>query len=214
MRWLSHFAICRQKMYEFLSGKIVRKSPTHLVLQVGGIGFELMTPLSTFHNLGKPGEEARLLTHFHVREDHHQLFGFATEEERNIFRLLLTVTGIGPKMALAVLSGIGPAELRRAIVEGSLPTLTGISGIGRKTAERLIVELREKILLLEPAAEAAVTAARTPADERLIEDSLEALISLGYRRNDARRAVQKVLSEKRGQSYSVEDLIRASLKYI
>jgi Holliday junction DNA helicase RuvA len=200
-------------MYEYLSGKIVRKSPTHLVLEVGGIGFELSIPISTFHSLAKVGEEARIMTHFLVREDNHQLYGFGTDEERSIFRLLLSVTGIGPKMALAVLSGIGTSELRKAIVEGSLPTLTAISGIGRKTAERLIVELREKILLLEPKAQAAVLA-RSPIDERLIEDSLQALISLGYRRNDARRAVQKVLSEKDGGSYSVEDLIRASLKYI
>lgn len=200
-------------MYEFLSGKIVRKDPTHLVLEVGDIGFELTIPLSTFHSLGKVGEEVRVLTHLLVREDAHQLCGFSTEEERNLFRLLISVNGIGPKMALTVLSGIGAAEFRKAIVEGSLTVLTAISGIGRKTAERLIVELREKVLLLEPRLEAAVLA-RTPVEERLVEDSLQALISLGYRRGDAKRAVQKVLTEKGRDSYSVEDLIRASLKYI
>ena len=213
MRWPSRFAICKRKMYEFLSGKIVRKSPTHLVLEVNGIGFELMVPLSTFHSLGKAGEEARILTHFVVREDHQQLFGFQTEEERGLFRLLLSVNGIGPKMALAVLSGIGPAEFRRAVVEGALATLTGISGIGRKTAERLIVELREKVLLLEPKGESAAPA-HAAVDGRLIEDSLQALVSLGYRPNDAKRALQKVLAEKATGTYSVEDLIRASLKYI
>ena len=200
-------------MYEFLSGKMVRKNPTHVVLDVNGIGFELSVPVSTFHALGKAGEDVTVLTHFLVREDHHQLFGFATSEERNLFRLLLSVTGIGPKMALAVLSGIGTSELRKAIVDGSLATLTAISGIGRKTAERLIVELREKILLLEPKA-GTPASGRTAVDERLVEDSLQALLSLGYRRNDARRALQKVLTEKTVPSYSVEDLIRASLKYI
>jgi Holliday junction DNA helicase RuvA len=200
-------------MYEFLSGKIVRKDPTRLVLEVGGMGFELSIPVSTFHSLGKPGETVRVVTHFLVREDNHQLFGFATEEERAIFRLLLSVTGIGPKLSLAILSGIGTYELRKAIVEGSLPTLTAISGIGRKTAERLIVELREKILLLEPKSEAAVTVPST-VDNRLIEDSLQALVSLGYRRADANRALQKVLSERADPSFSIEDLIRASLKYI
>ena len=200
-------------MYEFLSGKIIRKDPTRLVLEVGGIGFELLIPLSTFHSLGRPGEEARLLTHFLVREDVQQLFGFKTEEERSLFRLLLSVTGIGPKMALAILSGIGIGELRKAIIEGSIPTLTAVSGIGRKTAERLVVELREKILLLEPARESAFLNASS-VDQRLVEDSLQALISLGYRRPEAKQAVQKVLAEDNKNALSVEDLIRASLKYI
>ena len=200
-------------MYDFLSGKIVRKNPTQLVLEVGGIGFELSIPLSTYHALGKTGEEERVVTHFLVREDNQQLYGFKTEEERSLFRLLLSVTGIGPKLALAILSGIGTAELRKAIVEGSIPMLTAVSGIGRKTAERLIIELREKILLLEPRAEAGLSAPAF-ADHRLIEDSLAALVSLGYRRPDANRALQKVLAEKTKNSFSVEDLIRASLKYI
>jgi Holliday junction DNA helicase RuvA len=201
-------------MYDFLAGKIVRKGPTHLILDVGGVGYELAVPLSTYHALGRPGEETRVLTHFLVREDNHQLFGFATEEERSLFRLLLSVTGIGPKMSLAILSGIGIAELRKAIVEGSVPTLTAISGIGRKTAERLIVELREKIVLLEPKPDAAALPGRKGTDDRLIEDSVQALISLGYKRPDAKRALQKVLSEKDPRMFSVEDLIRASLKYI
>jgi len=200
-------------MYEFLSGRIVRKEPTRLVLEVGGVGYELAIPLSTFHSLGVPGEEARILTHFLVREDSQQLFGFKTEEERTLFRLLLSVTGIGPKLSLAILSGIGTSELRKAIVEGSVPALTAISGIGRKTAERLIVELREKILLLEPKPEAAVSI-RVPGEDRLVEDSLQALMSLGYRVPEAKRALQKVLSERTSPSFSVEDLIRASLKYI
>lgn len=212
MRWPSPFVIFTRKMYEYLSGKIIRKDPTRLVLEVGGIGFELAIPVSTFHQLEKTGEEIKVFTHFLVREDNQQLFGFKTEEERSFFRLLLSVTGIGPKLGLAILSGIGTAELRKAIVEGSLPTLTSISGIGRKTAERLVVELREKILLLEPQTEAASN--RVPIEERLVEDSLQALISLGYRRADAKRALQKVLAEKDRDSFSVEDLIRASLKYI
>ncbi|MBI4115476.1 MAG: Holliday junction branch migration protein RuvA [Candidatus Omnitrophica bacterium] len=202
-------------MYEFLSGKIIQKNPTRLVLEVGGIGFDLAIPLSTSHLLGKAGEEARVLTHFVVREDSQQLFGFATEEERIFFRLLLSVTGIGPKVALTVLSGIGVSELRKAIIDGSIPTLTAISGIGRKTAERLIVELREKILLLEPRGEKdRDIPTRLQIDNRMFEDSVQALISLGYRRADAKKALQKVLSEKTPSSFSVEDLIRASLKYI
>ncbi len=199
-------------MYEYLSGKIIRKDPTRLVLGVGGIGFELLIPLSTFHSLEKPGEETKVFTHFLVREDNQQLFGFKTEEERSFFRLLLSVTGIGPKLSLAVLSGIGIPELRRAIVEGSIPTLISISGIGRKTAERLVVELREKVLLLEPPV--GTPSKRLLPEGRLVEDSLQALVSLGYRRTDAKRALEKVLGEKTGDAFSVEDLIRASLKHI
>ena len=199
-------------MYEFLSGKIAKKDPTRLVLEVGDIGFDLAIPLSTYHSLGKPGDAARVLTHFQVREDSQQLFGFASEEERTLFRLLLSVNGVGPKVSLAVLSGIGIAELRKAIIEGSVPALTAISGIGRKTAERLIIELREKILLLESKTEPA--SKQTPKDGRLVEGSLQALVSLGYRVPEAKRALQKVLAEKPREALSVEDLIRASLKYI
>jgi len=207
------FATSNLKMYEFLSGKIVHKDPARVILEVGGIGFELVVPLSTFQALGKVGEQARVLTHFLVREDSHQLYGFATDEERSVFRLLLSVSGVGPKTALTTLSGIGTAELRKAIVDGALPVLTAISGIGRKTAERLIVELREKILLLGPKSDVTLSA-RVSLDEQLVEDSIQALVSLGYRRLDAKRALQKVLTEKARDSYSVEDLIRVSLKYI
>ena len=200
-------------MYEFLSGKIVKKDPTRLVLEVNGIGFDLATPISTFHSLGSAGEPARVFTHFLVREDSQQLFGFATEEERTLFRLLLSVTGIGPKVSLAILSGIGIAELRKAIIEGSVPTLTAISGIGRKTAERLIIELREKILLLEPKVSGNDTTPHLKGGQ-LVEDSLQALVSLGYRVPEAKRALQKVLAEKPREVLSVEDLLRASLKYI
>ncbi len=206
-------ATSNPKMYEFLSGKIVHKDPTRLVLEVGGIGFEISIPLSTYQALGKSGERAEVLTHFLVREDNQQLFGFAAKEERDLFRLLLSVTGIGAKTALTILSGIGAAELRKAIVNGAIVTLTAISGIGRKTAERLIVELREKILLLEPGEAKAVSLPLT-VDEQLIEDSLQALVSLGYKRPDAKRAIQKVLGERAENNHTVEDLIRASLKHI
>lgn len=199
-------------MYEFLSGKIVKKEPMRLVVDVNGIGYELLIPLSTFHFLGKPGDSLRVLTHFLVREDHQQLFGFLSEEERTLFRLLLSVTGIGPKLSLSILSGMGISEFRKAVVDGSIPSLTSISGVGRKTAERLIIELREKVLLLERKSEPG--AAPTLKDERLLEDSTQALVSLGYRVPEAKRALQKVLAEKNAGALSVEELIRASLKYI
>lgn len=203
-RWPS--AIFNRKMYEFLSGKVIQKEPGRLVLEVGGIGYDLIIPLSTFNALPEPGSPVKVWTHFQVREDAHQLFGFSSEEERTLFRLLLSVNGIGPKMGASILSGIGLAELQQAIVEGSIATLTSVSGIGRKTAERLVVELREKILLLPPKSKA-------PASVR-VEDSLQALLSLGYRRPEAKRALQRVVEEKKGNGFSVEELVRASLKYI
>ena len=202
-------------MYNFLLGTLVDRSPTSVVLDVNGIGFEIAVPLSTSQKLPPPGGRVKLFTHFVVREDAHLLFGFLTEEERSIFKLLLSVNGIGPKVAMTVLSGVGLAELKRAIVEGSLPVLTSISGIGRKTAERLIVELREKIIVETDREEK--TMAKLHGHEALVRDALQALISLGYSKQSAKGAIQKVFvhekNEKNG-AWNIETLIRASLKHM
>ena len=148
-----------------------------------------------------------------MREDAQLLFGFATEEERSLFRHLIGVTGIGAKLAVTVLSGLGISELKRAIVEGSIPALQSISGIGRKTAERLVVELREKIVV-----EGAAVELKSPVDlntdEALVHDSLQALVSLGYSKQNARTAIQKVLARQNGNRLNPELLIRASLKHM
>lgn len=198
-------------MYRYLEGRLTVREATQAVLDVGGIGFEVAIPLSTYQNLPLVGERVRLLTHFHVREDVQQLFGFLSEEERDLFRLLMTVSGIGPKSALTVLSGIGVQELKDAIVHERQEILTAISGIGRKTAERMIVELREKIVLDErfkrkkslPQVE----------ENEIVGTGLAALTQLGYKRQDASEAIRKVLV-KRGHKISAEDLIRESLKHI
>ena len=199
-------------MYSFLSGILAEKSPTSVTVDVQGIGFQLMVPLSTSQRLPTLGEKVKLLTHHVVREDAQLLFGFVTEEERSLFKLLLSVSGIGPKLAITVLSGLGIGELKRAIVDGSVPTLTSISGIGRKTAERLIVELREKVVL-ESRTEEKPLGSISKSDV-LIEDSLKALISLGYTKQNAKAAIQKVLQSRNRERLSAELLIRESLKQI
>ena len=197
-------------MYRYISGTLVEKSPTTVTIDTHGIGYQLVIPLSTYHKLPQTGAHIKLQTHFVVREDAQQLYGFTTEEELELFRMLISVSNIGPKMAMTILSGIGIRELRQAIVDGAVPTLSAISGIGKKTAERVIIELREKIILDEPR-----TTKKSAFEERLLEDSLQALVSLGYKKHDAKVAIQKVLAmHSSDEKLKVEELIRQSLKYV
>ncbi|MBI4373142.1 MAG: Holliday junction branch migration protein RuvA [Candidatus Omnitrophica bacterium] len=199
-------------MYSFLSGILAEKSPTSVTIDVNGIGFQLLVPLSTSHKLPAEGGKVKLLAYHVVREDAQLLFGFATEEERSLFKLLLSVSGVGPKLAITVLSGLGIGELKRAIVDGSVPALTAISGIGRKTAERLIVELREKIVV-EVRSEGKSHAPLSKTEE-LVQDSIRALVSLGYSKQSAKSAIDKVLQNGPGNRLNTESLIRESLKQI
>src|SRR3989338_7573255 len=200
-------------MYSFLAGVLAEKSPTVITIDVGGIGFQLLVPLSTSQKLPEVGEKVKVLTHHVVREDAQLLFGFLREEERALFKLLLGVSGIGPKSALTILSCLGIRELKKAIVQGSVLALTAIPGIGRKTAERLIIELREKIVIegrLDPEGIPVILSKH----EALAQDSLRALVSLGYSKQDAKAAIQKVLSQKGNDRLNAESLIRESLKQI
>ena len=199
-------------MYRYISGTLAEKSPTSVTIDVHGVGYQLLIPLSTHHRLPAIGAHVKLLTHFVVREDVQQLYGFYTEEEIELFRMLISVSNIGPKMAMTILSGIGIRELKQAIVDGAVPALAAISGIGRKTAERVIVELREKIILDD----SYTGIHKKPGiHETLVEDSLQALVALGYKKHDAKAAIQKVLSmHAHGEKVKVEELIRQSLKYI
>ncbi|MBI1977180.1 MAG: Holliday junction branch migration protein RuvA [Candidatus Omnitrophica bacterium] len=199
-------------MYSYLAGVLTEKSHTSVTIDVNGIGFQLTIPLSTYQKLPEVGGKAKLLTQHIVREDAEFLFGFFTEEERSLFKLLMSVSGIGPKLAITVLSGLGLQELKRAIVEGSVTALTAISGIGRKTAERIIVELREKIVVegrVEGNSEAWLS-----KHEVLVQDSIRALVSLGYSKQNAKAAIQKVLETRRDGRLDTEELIRESLKQI
>lgn len=200
-------------MYSFLAGILAEKSPTAVTIDVNGIGFQLLIPLSTSQKLPSAGEKVKLLTHHVVREDAQLLFGFLSEEERSLFKLLLGVSGIGPKSALTVLSGLGIRELKKAIVAGSVPALTAIPGIGRKTAERLIIELREKVVI-EGRLDSDGLPAVPSKHEALVQDSLRALVSLGYSKQNAKVAIQKVLAQRGNARLNAESLIRESLKEI
>ena len=201
-------------MYHYLTGKLSEKTPAGIVLDVEGVGYQIQIPASSYSALPEPGQSVRILTHFIVREDSHTLYGFTTEEERHLFRLLISISGIVPKMAITMLSGVSVPELKRAIIAGDLPVLTGISGIGRKTAERVVVELREKLVLTERRSGGMPGAQKMPAAERLIEDSLRALLQLGYQKRTAKEAIQKALQNSAAENNTVEAIIRASLKYV
>lgn len=202
-------------MYHYLTGKLVEKTPNGIVLDVEGIGYQIQIPASSYHSLPEPGQSVRMLTHFIVREDSHTLYGFISEEERHLFRLFISISGIGPKMAITMLSGVSVPELKRAIIEGSLQVLTGIPGIGRKTAERVVVELREKLVLTERKSGGGIPVTqKMQAEEQLLEDSLQALVSLGYQKKAAREAIHKALKNSAAEKNTVEEIIRASLKYV
>ncbi len=196
-------------MIAHLHGTIVSKSPTELILDVHGVGFQLSIPLSTFEVLGVPNSQTVILTHLHVREDAMQLFGFATEAERELFRSLLSITGIGPKMAQGILSGLRPAELKQAITAGDVRALTSISGVGKKTAERIVLELRDKLGPLEIQDRGPVP---TSAQLKIQSEAMVALMSLGYTRATAEQTLRAIMARAGGKSLSVEDLIKQALQ--
>ncbi len=180
-------------MIALLRGRIAEKEPGRVIVDVQGVGYEVAVPLSTFYRLGEAGEAVDLRIHTHVREDALALFGFATSLEKAIFERLIAVSGIGPKLALAVLSGIEPPDLVRAVHAGDIARLTSIPGIGKKTAERIGLELRDRLPAgLVPPGEAAGPAG-TGADEDLRRDLLSALLNLGYHRPLAEQAVDAAL---------------------
>ena len=183
-------------MIAHLRGRILDKQPSRLVVDVNGVGYDISVPLSTFYGLGEPGAEIALRVHTHVREDALALYGFATRLEQELFERLIAISGIGPKVALAVLSGIEPPELIRAIGRGDLTRLTAIPGVGRKTAERIVLELKDRLPRGEAAGEGA--AAGAPA---LRDDLLSALINLGYHRPLAEKAVESAIGATTGGDF-------------
>ena len=194
-------------MIAFLEGVIEVRQPTHVVLNIGGVGYEVLIPLSSFDRLPREGERCRLLIHDLPREEEHLLIGFATEDERLLFRRLLAVSGIGPKTALSALSGLSTRELKLAIAQGDVKRLASITGIGRKTAERIVVELRDKISPAE-ALEAATGA--PSAEDVKRRDAVLALISLGYKQSEALRMVASAVPEA-VEGLTVEDIVRRAL---
>jgi len=198
-------------MIATLTGILKFKSPTEILVEVHGIGYTISIPLSTYEKLGDLGSSVSLLTHFHVREDAMLLFGFSTEEERRLFRLLISVSGIGPKIAQSTLSGMDVEELKSHIVGGNVNALMAIPGVGRKTAERLIVELRDKAGKTLAESEPISAVGMTAAAMRI--EALQALTSLGYNQQIAEKAIRLVIKEAEGTTITLEELIKRALRH-
>src|ERR1700733_5196427 len=198
-------------MITFLHGKLVEALPTQAIVEVHGVGYEVLIPLSSFDKLPQPGQDVKLLTQLVIREDAHTLYGFMTGAERELFRMLVnTVSGIGPKIALNILSGMNAVTFRGAVAGGDVKALSQISGVGKKTAERIVVELRDKIGAAGALEAASAKLALSPDDQK-INDAVLALMALGFKQieaHDTVRAAQAML----GAAATVEDLVRASLK--
>ncbi len=196
-------------MISHLKGILYRKSPTEIVVDVNGVGYAVSIPLSTYEKLGETGFAVTILTYTYVREDILQLYGFVTEAEREIFRLLISVSGIGPKIAQGILSGVQPNELQNLIAQANVSALTAIPGVGRKTAERLIVELRDKIAKLDSG---SLSSGTTDAAHGIRAEALMALISLGYNRATAEKAIRTALQDLNGKEASIQELLKQALK--
>ncbi|MFO7869951.1 MAG: Holliday junction branch migration protein RuvA [Kiritimatiellia bacterium] len=192
-------------MIAFVEGKIAEKQPTRVVVEVGGVGYEIFIPLSSYDRMAGVGEKCRLLTCDYQREEAHQLFGFITGEERHIFTLLLGITGIGPKLALSALSGLSVEEFRRAVAERDVKRISSISGVGRKTAERIVLELHDALGEIDDARLAAAG-----GDSRM-NDAVLALTALGYREDAARKMVKSTMGAGADSKIAVEEIIKRAL---
>ena len=200
-------------MIAFLSGKLLEKQANTLIVEVGGVGYEVSIPLSTFYELGEPGTDVELRIYTHVREDAIQLFGFKTARERDLYLKLISVQGIGAKSGITMLSGMSADEIIAAIRTNDLGRLTTIPGVGKKTAERLVIELRDKVGELAIAAGASASNSIEQLSSDLVfDDALSALVNLGYQRSAAERALKKVAEE--GVDLSVQKLLRRSLQLL
>ena len=200
-------------MIATLRGILEHKSPNMVVLDVNGVGYQVVIPLSTFYTLPKEKEKVYLEIHTHVREDTISLFGFFTPEEKLLFEHLIGVTKIGPKLAINILSGIGSSDLKTAIIASDLATLSNIPGVGRKTAERLVYELREKMQLL-PVGKKRIYESEIFSGNQVLDDVISALTNLGYSRIEAEEAAKRAFKscDTNGKSATVEEVLKESLK--
>jgi len=197
-------------MISFLRGTVVEVLPMRLIIEAGGVGYDVHIPLSTYDRLPAPGSEFKILTHLVVREDAHILFGFATAEERDLFLLLVNnVSGVGPKLALAVLNGTTPVTFRGLVVAGDISALSKIKGVGKKTAERIVVELRDKVGV-SAAWEAASAQQSLSPEELHINDAVLTLIALGYKQAEAHKVVRAIRDAQ--PKSTVEELVKEALK--
>src|ERR1700726_2454742 len=197
-------------MITFLDGKLVAALPTQATVDVNGVGYEVFIPLSSYDKLPMVGQAIHILTHLNVREDAHVLYGFMTAPERDLFRLLVNnVSGIGPKLALAVLSGMSVTNFKTAVVNSDIGAISKISGLGKKTAERIVLELKDK-LGVAAAWEAATSAQAPTVEQEQANEAVLALIALGYKQVDAHKAVHDL--QQKGEAKSAEDLLKLALK--
>jgi Holliday junction DNA helicase RuvA len=197
-------------MITFLEGTLTTALPTQAIIGVNGVGYEVFIPLSSYDKLPAVGQPVRMLTHLHVREDAHILYGFMSAAERDLFRLLVNnVTGIGPKLALAVLSGMSVSNFKTAVVNSDVTALSKISGLGKKTAERIVLELKDKVGVAAAWEASSAAHAPTPEQERANEAVL-ALIALGYKQVDVHRIVHDL--QQKHHAESAEELVKLALK--
>ena len=196
-------------MIAFLRGRVLEKSPNRVVVDVQGIGYEVHVPLSTYYEIGDEHQEIALRVYTHVREDALQLYGFLTDLERQMFERLIAVSGIGPKLAVAVLSGLDTRDLVTAVQRADVARLTTIPGVGRKTAERIVLELKDRLATLTVAAAAGVVSTSSPG-ERLRADLLSALQNLGYHRPQAEKAIDAALTTAGGAAF--DEALRGALR--
>ena len=197
-------------MITFLEGKLVTALPTQAAVDVNGVGYEILIPLSSYDKLPAVGQPIRILTHLAVREDAHILYGFMSAAERDLFRLLVNhVSGIGPKLGLAVLSGMSVGNFKSAVVNSDVAALAKISGLGKKTAERIVLELKDKLGVAAAWEAASAAHAPTPEEEQANEAVL-ALIALGYKQIDAHKSVREI--QQKGEAKSAQDLVKLALK--
>ncbi len=195
-------------MISQIRGRLAHKSPEEIIIDVNGVGYGIKVPLSTFYELPEIGDEVTLRIHTHVREDILHLYGFLTAKEKALFCLLIGVSGVGPRLATNILSGISPQDLERALREGDLISLVRIPGVGRKTAERMLVELKDKVLAPD-----VVVVRGLQVKDGTIRDVLSALVNLGYPKGTAEEAVRDVMRQK-GDDLSVEELLKESLRLL
>lgn len=200
-------------MIALISGKIIYKSIAHVIVDVQGVGYRVFIPLTTFYELPEPGHSITLHVHTNVKQDAINLFGFYTDQERDLFQLMISVSGIGPKIAMNILSGISAHDLMNAISGGHVGKLVNIPGVGKKMAERLILELKEKIIkkmMLEKTTEEDI---QSHAEDLIREDVLSALINLGYKNNVAKDAVDRAMRSA-DEVISMDTLLKKTLKIL
>lgn len=198
-----------------LKGRLIEKKPPVVLLDVGGVGYEIHMPMTCFYQLAEPGEEAIIITHFVVREDAQQLYGFISSQERNVFRELIKVSGVGPKLALAVLSGMSAGQFIHAVHLGDAAALVRLPGIGKKTAERLVIEMRDRLQDAHsdlPAATAASATVSVPNNNEIQAEAVTALVALGYKPQEASRMISNIANTAHHSSEAlIRDALRAAL---